>query len=147
MAQPVTHGFGLGNGGISDLGDGVVEYRATGKIFPAFRVNVADVTGFAVRRPGRADKSLGASGMQQIFSIIGGGTELAACAVNYGTSAKIEAWIRAQPLFGKNVAPASATPPASQGTLSEELTKLAGLRDSGVLTPDEFNQAKAKLLS
>ena len=32
-------------------------------------------------------------------------------------------------------------------TLADELTKLAGLRDSGVLTEDEFNEQKARLLA
>ncbi len=36
---------------------------------------------------------------------------------------------------------------ASSGSTAEELTKLAGLRDSGVLTAEEFNQQKAKLLA
>lgn len=148
MAKAISHGLGMGNGGISDLGDGDIEYRATGKLLPSFRVNIADVTGFAVRRPGKLDKGLGASSMQQIFSVIGGGTELAACAVNYGTSAKIEAWIRAQPLFGKNVS--HELEPHAQvasRSMSEELVKLAGLRDAGVLSDEEFGQAKSKLLS
>lgn len=148
MAKPISHGLGLGNGGISDLGDGDIEYRASGKILPSFRVNIADITGFAVRRPGKLDKGLGASSMQQIFSIIGGGTELAACAVNYGTSAKIESWIRAQPLFGKNVSQEVAgRAPVASSSMSEELVKLAALRDAGVLSAEEFDQAKSKLLS
>jgi Short C-terminal domain len=31
--------------------------------------------------------------------------------------------------------------------MADELIKLAQLRDAGVLSPDEFDQAKAKLLS
>ena len=148
MAKPISHGLGLGSGGITDSGNGDIEYRASGKVLPSFRVNVADITGFAVRRPGKLDKGLGASSMQQIFSIIGGGTELAACAVNYGTSAKIEAWIRAQPLFGTNVFHEKAThAPAASSSISEELVKLVGLRDVGVLSAEEFEQAKSKLLS
>jgi Short C-terminal domain/Phospholipase_D-nuclease N-terminal len=36
---------------------------------------------------------------------------------------------------------------ASGSTTSDELTKLAGLHDKGVLTDEEFNAQKAKLLS
>jgi len=76
----------------------------------------------------------------------GGGTELATCPVNHGTAAKIEAWIRAHPSFRGSIpqnAPA-ATPP---GTIVDELVKLTKLRDAGVLSPQEFAQAKAKILS
>jgi Short C-terminal domain len=45
------------------------------------------------------------------------------------------------------VAPAAA-PPAGGGTdIVAELTKLKGLADAGVLTPEEFQAAKAKLLA
>jgi hypothetical protein len=40
-------------------------------------------------------------------------------------------------------APAAAAAPAS---LADELTKLATLRDQGILTPDEFDAQKARLL-
>ena len=147
MAKPISHGLGVGNGSIIDLGEGLIEYRATGKLLPAFRVNVADITGFAVRRPGRLDKGLGASSLQQIFTLIGGGTELAACAVNYGTSAKIEAWIRTHPKFASGSSqPLVAAAPARSESLSEQLVQLAALRDSGVLSAEEFLQAKKKLL-
>jgi Short C-terminal domain len=36
---------------------------------------------------------------------------------------------------------------AASGSVSEELTKLADLRDRGVITPAEFEQQKAKVLS
>lgn len=39
-----------------------------------------------------------------------------------------------------------ATPPAAGG-LAAQLTELAQLRDSGILTAEEFDAAKAKLLS
>ncbi|MCU1477604.1 MAG: hypothetical protein JWQ64_2297 [Subtercola sp.] len=148
MAKPVSYGLGFGRGSIIDLGGGLIEYRATGKLLPAFRVNVADVTGFAVRRPGRLDKGLGASSLQQIFALIGGGTELAACAVNYGTSEMIEAWIRAQPSFGKSAPRAVTTRVGGvQNTLPAQLAQLAQLRDAGVLSLEDFERAKTKLLS
>jgi hypothetical protein len=46
--------------------------------------------------------------------------------------------------------PAAAAPaaPAAGGTdIASELTKLKGLLDQGVLTQEEFDQAKQKLLS
>ena len=44
---------------------------------------------------------------------------------------------------------ASAPPPAPAGgtDVVAELQKLAGLQQAGILTPEEFAQAKAKLLS
>lgn len=150
MAERESHGLGVGRGSIIDLGNGQIEYRQTGKIMPAFRVTVSDITGFATRKPSTTDKRDGASGAQQIFVILGGGTELASCAVNYGTAPKIEAWISAHPSFKGNTpesaAPAAA-PVSSGGGLAEQLSKLAELRDAGVLSADEFDQAKAKLLS
>lgn len=127
----------------------VIEYRQTGKLLPAFKVNIADVTGFSVRRPTRQDrKSGGASGLQQVFVLQGSGTDLASCPVSYGTAEKVEAWIRAHPAFRGNVPqgqPMNA-PPAPASNLADELAKLAQLRDSGALSPEEFERAKAKLL-
>lgn len=149
MARGQSHGLGVGKGSIIDYGGGIIEYRQTGKLLPAFKVNVADVTGFAVRKATRQDKKNGASALQQVFVLQGSGTELAACPVNYGTAEKIEAWIRAHPSFRGNVpqkAPVAAPQGAAPLNIADELTKLAQLRDAGVLSPEEFDQAKAKLL-
>ena len=141
-AVTTTHKLGLGNGSIVDNGDGTASYRATGKLTQAFRVNIADITGFAVRKQGKV--------LERTFVILGNGTELASVSVNHGTSEKIEAWFRAHTLFRGNVpqaAPAprqSAAPPA---TMADELIKLAQLRDAGALSPEEFDRAKAKLLN
>jgi hypothetical protein len=43
--------------------------------------------------------------------------------------------------------PPSMTAPTVGVSLADELTKLAGLRDAGVLTPAEFEMQKTKLLS
>lgn len=43
-------------------------------------------------------------------------------------------------------APASA-PPAAGGTVVEQLKQLGELRDSGVLTPEEFEREKQKILA
>ena len=149
MARGQSHGLGVGNGSIIDYGDGAIEYRQTGKLLPAFKVNIADVTGFSVRKVTRQDKKNGASAFQQMLIVQGSGTELASCPVSHGTAAKIEAWIRAHPSFRGNI-PQNGPGPAQQGaapvTIADELTKLAQLRDAGVLSPNEFAQAKAKLL-
>ncbi len=45
-------------------------------------------------------------------------------------------------------APAAATaPPAAAGSSIEQLKQLGELRDSGVLTPDEFEREKQKILA
>lgn len=149
MARGQSHGLGFGHGSIIDYGDGIIEYRQTGKVLPAFKVNIADVTGFSVRKATRQDRKIGASALQQVFVLQGGGTELAACPVSYGTAAKIEAWIRAHPSFRGNVpqnAPPAVPQTAASVSIADELVKLAQLRDAGVLSPEEFDQAKAKLL-
>lgn len=149
MPRGQSHGLGFGRGSIIDYGGGIIEYRQTGKLLPAFKVNVADVTGFSVRKATRQDRKNGASSMQQVFVLQGGGTELAACPINYGTAEKIEAWIRAHPSFRGNV-PQNKPVATPQGTgpvnVADEIMKLVQLRDAGVLSPEEFNQAKAKLL-
>lgn len=138
--------LGVGHGSIFDWGDGTIEYRPTGKIMPAFRVTVADITGFSVRKATKQDKKNGASAFQVILAIQGSGTELASVAVGASTPSKIEAYIRAHPNFGAN-APQRASAAHSSGSLAEELTKLAALRDAGVLSSGEFESAKARLLA
>jgi hypothetical protein len=142
-----NHGLGVGHGSMIDNGDGNIEYRQTGKLLPAFQINVGDVTGFSVRKPTKQDKKNGVSSLQRVLVIMGSGTELASVGVNVNTPGKIEAWIRAHPKFRGNVpqAAAVAAAPASS-SLADELTKLAGLRDSGILSPEEFESAKARLL-
>jgi Short C-terminal domain len=147
--MPTNHALGVGSGSFIDHGNGVVDYRATGKVLPAFKVNVADITGFAVRKPTKQDKKNGAGRLQQVFVILGGGTELASVAVNYGTAEKLEAWCRSHPLFRGNVPQSSSVPLAdtSANSTADELMKLAQLRDTGILSLAEFEQAKTKLLS
>lgn len=141
-------GLGFGNGSIIDYGD-YIEYRQTGKLLPAFRVTVADITGFSVRKVTRDDKKrLDARSLQQVFVVQGSGTVLAEAAVSYGTAEKIEQVLRAHPKFGSNTrqaAPAAPAPAASTSWV-DELTKLAALRDAGALTAEEFETAKRKLI-
>src|SRR3954464_9792813 len=115
MATGQSHGLGFGSGSGSDHEGGIIEYRQTGKLLRAFKVNIADITGFSVRKATKQDKKSGASALQQVFVLQGSGTEIGACAVNYGTAEKIEAWIRAHPSFRGNV-PQYALPSASVAT-------------------------------
>jgi hypothetical protein len=79
--------------------------------------------------------------MELTLRILGHGTELASVIINRGVSEKIEAWFRALPDFGRNAAP------QLEGRLiADELVKLAGLRDAGVLGDEEFAAQKARLL-
>jgi hypothetical protein len=149
MARGQSHGLGFGSGSIIDYGNGDIEYRQTGKLLPAFKINLADITGFSVRKATRQDKKNGASALQQVLVLQGSGTELAACPINHGTAAKIEAWIRAHPSFRGNVpqnVPVATPQGTAPATIADELMKLAQLRDAGALSPEEFTQAKAKLL-
>lgn len=118
MARGTSHGLGMGKGSLIEHEDGSVEYRQTGKMMPAFRVDVRDIAGFSVRKATRDDKKrLDASSMQQVLTIQGSGTVLAEVAVNYGTAEKIESWLRAHPDFGagrgeRSVARPTAAPPS-----------------------------------
>ncbi len=144
--KPISHGLGFGNGSLLEHPDGGVEYRPTGKLLPAFRVMIRDISGFSVRKVTRDDKKrLNASSLQQILTIQGSGTTLAEVAVSYGTAEKIEQWFRAHPYFGESTQ--ASTAPAGLGlSVADELAKLAQLRDAGVLSPEEFAAQKAKLL-
>ncbi len=150
---PISHGLGVGNGSLIEHPDGTVEYRQTGKFLSAFSVRVRDVTGFSVRKATRDDKKrLKASVMQQVLTVQGSGTTLAEVAINYGTAEKIEAWFRGHRDFGSSAqSQAPVAQPSAQPlpvrSVADELMKLAQLRDAGVLTPDEFEVQKAKLLA
>lgn len=144
--KPVSHGLGFGSGSIVEHPDGSVEYRPTGKLLPAFRVVIRDISGFSVRKVTRDDKKrLNASSMQQILAIQGSGTTLAEVAVNYGTAQKIEQWFRGHPDF-REAAQASTAPARPGISVADELAKLVQLRDAGVLSPEEFVAQKTKLL-
>ena len=140
---PASTGLGVGAGSMIDNRDGTISYRATGNLTQAFRVNIADVTGFAVRKGNKM--------LERTFVVLGHGTELAEVSVAHGVSEKIEQWIREHPDFRGNVPQASTTAesaaaPRSALSVADELAKLAELRNAGVLTDDEFAAQKAKLL-
>lgn len=145
-----SHGLGVGNGSLIEYEDGTVEYRKAFTLMPAFRVAVADVTGFSVRRVTKDDKRrLDASSLEQVLTVQGSGTTLAEVALSYGTAEKIEGWFRNHSQFGST--PGSPQQAADTlprpGAFVDELVKLAHLRDAGALTVEEFERAKHKLLS
>lgn len=140
-----AHKLGFGNGTIIENGDGTASYRKPAEFTQAIRVRIADVTGFSVSKGDRA--------LERTLKILGNGTELASVSVNHGVAEKVEAWFRAHPDFDGNkpAAPAPAAPAAVSQQLdgrlvADELIKLAGLRDAGVLTEAEFQAQKARLL-
>ena len=136
-----THKLGFGSGTMIDNGDGTASYRKPMTLSQAFRVRIRDVTGFSV---GKGDKLL-----ERTLKILGNGTELASASVNHGVSELIEAWFRAHPDFQGGAPEQGSTNSGARpaaGSIADELVKLAGLRDAGVLTDEEFAQQKAKLL-
>jgi hypothetical protein len=145
--QHVSHGLGFGNGSLTEHPDGTVEYRPSGKLLPAFRVRVADIAGFSVRKVTRDDKKrLDASSLQQVLTIQGSGTTLAEVPVNHGSAKKIEDWFRAHPNFGGAVRIPVQAAGEPLFSVADELIKLAHLRDAGVLTPEQFEEQKLRLI-
>lgn len=53
---------------------------------------------------------------------------------------------REQEAAAENAAPRPRTPSAGGGELADQLSRLADLRSSGLLTDDEFAAAKARIL-
>jgi hypothetical protein len=124
-----------------DNGDGTASYRKPATLSQAFRVRISEIRGFSVTK--------GSKMLERTLRIMGNGTELASVSVNHGVAEKIEAWFRAHPDFHTAVPVQLMSAPASQPgrtLIADELIKLAQLRDSGVLTDEEFGQQKAKLL-
>jgi Short C-terminal domain/Protein of unknown function (DUF2510) len=61
--------------------------------------------------------------------------------------AKLAPWLGQNGIPWRDDEPAAAPAAAPIASIADELQKLAALRDSGVLTPDEFAAAKARLLA
>lgn len=51
--MPTKHALGVGSGKIIEYEDGTAAYVPTGKFTQAFRVKIADVTGFSVTKGGK----------------------------------------------------------------------------------------------
>ncbi|MBM4569176.1 hypothetical protein GS489_01315 [Rhodococcus hoagii] len=147
--HPLGSGMSKGAAGrIIEYDDGTAAYKRPMEFSHAFRVRIADVTGFSVER--------GKKMMMRRLLVLGNGTTLATADVAHGVAEQVEAWFRAHKDFGGNRGSSSAAPihtsPAPSGQaapamIADELMKLAALRDQGLLTAAEFEAQKAKLLS
>lgn len=139
MAQPAQK-LGFGSGKIRDNGDGTASYFKPFELVPSLQVRIADITGFAIGKGA-------VPGAGSMFRVLGAGGELASTDVGHVVGGRIEQWLRAHPDFGSNAPVNAPSPAATDGrTVADELVKLAGLRDAGVLTDEEFAAQKAKLL-
>jgi hypothetical protein len=141
--MPKTHNLGFGCGRIVEYEDGSAGFIPLTKFTQAFRVQIADVTGFSVTRGNKA--------LERTLNILGNGTVLASASVNHGASEKIEAWFRAHPRFRSTSVsgdPGGASTGKTVGTalIADELRKLAELHEEGILTDGEFAEQKSRLL-
>lgn len=151
--MPTKHALGFGNGKIMEYEDGTAAYIRSAEFTQAFRVRIADVTGFSVTKHGKM--------LTRMFHVLGNGTTLASVEVNHGTAEILEKWFNQHPLFNSTTTPVSVTTasaqpaaertpagaPAASSLIADELRKLADLRNEGILTPAEFEAQKAKLLA
>jgi putative oligomerization/nucleic acid binding protein len=127
-------------GAMLEYDDGTVGYVPAGRSAQQFRVPIADVTGFSVTKDRRV--------LERMFNVMGDGTLLGSASVNHKESEKIEKWFRSHPRFGGNGRGAGApTHPAHGSSVADELRKLAELHKQGVLTDEEFDAQKARLLA
>jgi Short C-terminal domain len=144
---PTKHGLGFGNGRLLEYEDGTVAYYKSAELTQSFRIPIAEVTAFSVVKQGKM--------LERTLNIMGSGTLLASVSVNHGTAQKVEEWFRRHPQFRDNAplsgrqAAAIPSPARSDESLliADELRKLAGLRDDGILTHEEFQSRKSLLLS
>jgi hypothetical protein len=137
------HGLGFGNGTIVEHEDVTAGYIPSAGFTQAFRVRIADVTGFSV--------TSGKKVLTRTFNVMGVGTHLGSATVNHDAAEKIEEWFRGHPDFGVNtvssVARAEPATTAPGNLIADELRKLAELHKEGVLTDEEFATQKLRLLS
>ena len=134
--MPKKYALGSGNGKIIEYEDGSAGYVPTMSFTQAFRVRIADVTGFSVTKSGKM--------LTRQINVLGNGTLLRSAEVNHGTAEKIEAWFKSHPLFGRSQRGAAEA--LSGSSVADEIAKLGQLRQQGLLTEEEFAAQKAKLL-
>lgn len=132
--MPTTsHGLGFGHGSlIENTNDGTVQYRAVGKLLPAFNLRLADVTGVSGQRKGL---------LKVLMRVHGQGTVLAEVEVNHGTTELVAEWFKSRIGLGATRVVATET-----SGMADELKKLAALRCDGMLSEEEFVAAKRKLV-
>lgn len=67
--------------------------------------------------------------------------------MSHGTAERIEAWFNSHALFNTKATPTTSADQASSPALvADELRKLADLRAQGILTQEEFDRQKRRLL-
>jgi hypothetical protein len=145
-SKPIRHSLGFGNGKILEYPDGTAAYVKSLELTHSFRVRIGDVMGFSVIEHGKP--------LERRLQILGNGSTLAYVDVPQGVSEVIERWFRGHKLFYGNVVRSSPTPsgPPAQpavnqsAMVADELRKLADLRNEGILSDQEFEIQKAKLL-
>src|SRR4051794_37800573 len=91
-AMPTKHALGFGNGRIIEYEDGTAGYVPYASLTQAFRVKIADVTGFSVAKGNKM--------LERTLNVLGNGTLLGSASVNHGAAEVVERWFRAHPHFG-----------------------------------------------
>jgi hypothetical protein len=99
------------SGRIVEYEDGTAGYIQSMSFTQAFRVKIADVTGFSVEKSGKL--------LTRRFNVLGNGTLLGTAEVNHGTAEVIENWFRSHPLFGTNAG--SAPAPGASPSVADEI--------------------------
>lgn len=134
------HKLGTFSGTLLEFDDGTVAYLGAASGRTAFRVRIADVTGFSVSKASKVT--------QQTLHVLGRGTVLASADVAPQVPRKIEDWFRSHPSFQADAEPGISEDSDSVPIdfVADELRKLADLRRDGLLTEEEFAAQKARLL-
>lgn len=128
-----SHDLGFGHGSLVENAEaGTVQYRATGKLLPAFNLRIADVTGVSSQRAGM---------LKVLMRVHGQGTVLAEVEVNHGTTEHVSAWFKARIGLG-----ATRVTAVVATSLTDQFATLATLFHDGALTQEEFTAAKRKLV-
>ena len=133
------HKLGFANGSIIEYPDGTAGYVPNMSFSQAFRVNIADVTGFSVTKGGKV--------LERQVNVLGNGTLLGTASVPHGTAEVIERWFRAHPDFGKAAPQHRIVDGRATVSVADEIQKLATLHEAGTLTDEEFATAKQRLVS
>jgi hypothetical protein len=114
--QVKKHGLGWGAGRIYEYDDGTAAFVKRAELTQAFRVRIADITGFSQTRDNKSRM-----GLERTLNIFGNGSMLAPVSVNVASAIKIEEWFRSHPAFGQAARGAARDPAAGQTGSSENL--------------------------
>jgi hypothetical protein len=136
--MPQKHKLGWGNGRIVEFEDGTAGYIPSASLTQAFRVRIADVTGFSVTKGGKL--------LERQINVLGNGTLLGSAVVGHGVSEAIEAWFKSHPLYGGASEAVTAPGGPTSAGVADEIRKLGELLKQGLITEQEFADQKARLL-